>query len=326
MPTRHGNACNTGDDAHGQNTGLTTNWKLGLGFTLITVAMWGLLPLALKSILHVMDPLTITWYRFSLSAMIALLWYGRQRTAQMKSLLFSQSRPLTLIAVAGLLGNYLLYIWGLDHITPGAAQILIQLAPLLLLIGSVVIFKERFSAMQWLGVAGLCAGILLFFHQRLNSIVLTSDAYLAGVGLIVAAAVTWAVYGLAQKQLLASHNAKDILLLICLCGTVLLWPLAQPQQIRGLDPVELALLVFAGLNTIIAYGAFGLAMSHWQSSRVSAVLPIAPLLTLLITFGLNRAQLTDIPAEPMDWLSSLGALLVVGGAAVAALPKRQVTG
>ena len=65
----------------------------------------------------------------------------------MKSLLFSRSWPLTLTAVACLLGNYLLYIWGLDHITPGAAQILIQLAPLLLLIGSVVIFKERFSAM-----------------------------------------------------------------------------------------------------------------------------------------------------------------------------------
>jgi drug/metabolite transporter (DMT)-like permease len=305
---------------------LTTNWKLGLGFSLITVAMWGLLPLALKSILHVMDPITITWYRFSLSAVIALLWYGHKRGAQTKSLLLSPSWPITLTAVAGLLGNYLLYIWGLDHINPGAAQILIQLAPLLLLIGSVAIFKERFSAMQWLGVAGLCAGMLLFFHQRFNSIVLTSDAYVAGVGLIVAAAVTWAVYGLAQKKLLANHNAKDILLLICLSGTLLLWPLAQPQQIRGMNPTELALLVFSGLNTIIAYGAFGLAMSYWQSSRVSAVLPVAPLLTLLFTFGLNHFQYADIPAEPMDWLSSLGAMLVVGGAMVAALPGRQVSG
>ena len=120
------------------------------------------------------------------------------------------------------------------------------------------------------------------------------------------------------------HNAKDILFLICLLGTILLWPLAQPQQIRALNPTQLALLVFCGLNTIIAYGSFGLAMSHWQSSRVSAVLPLAPLLTLLFTFGLNHWQFADIPAEPMDWLSSLGALSVVGGAALAALPKRQV--
>jgi drug/metabolite transporter (DMT)-like permease len=300
---------------------VTTNWKLGLSFSLVTVIMWGLLPVALKAILDVMDPVTISWYRFSLSALIALLWYGRQRGKELRRLVLGRHWALTLAAVAGLIGNYLLYIWGLDHVNPGAAQILIQLAPLLLLVGSVAIFKERFSVVQWLGVLCLCGGMLLFFHQRLTNIVLTDEAYLAGISLIIAAAVTWCVYGLAQKQLLTEHNAKDILLLICLAGTIVLWPLAEPQQIGNLSPTELALLIFCGLNTIIAYGCFGLAMSYWQSSRVSAVLPIAPLLTLVFTFALNHWQLADIPAEPMDWLSSLGALLVVAGAAVAALPK-----
>ena len=193
--------------------------------------MWGVLPLALKAILEVMDPVTNTWYRFFISAIIALLWYGHRRGAALKNLLVSKSWPLTAVAVAGLLSNYLFYIWGLDHINPGAAQILIQLGPLLLLIGSVVIFKEEFSGMQWLGVTTLIVGMLLFFHQRLNNLVLTSDTYLAGFALIVAAAITWAIYGLAQKQLVIKHNAKDILFLICLLGTVLLWPLAQPQQI-----------------------------------------------------------------------------------------------
>ncbi len=302
---------------------MTANWKLGLGFSLITVVMWGLLPLALKVILEVMDPLTNTWYRLSISATIALLWYGHRRGAALKNLVVSKSWPITVVAVAGLLCNYLLYIWGLDHINPGAAQILIQLGPLLLLIGSVVIFKEEFSALQWLGVATLIVGMLLFFHQRLNNLILTSDTYLAGIGLIIAAAVTWAIYGLAQKQLVLEHNAKDILFLVCLCGTLLLWPLAEPQQIRAMNPTELALLLFCGLNTIVAYGSFGLAMSYWQASRVSAVLTIAPLLTLLCIYGLNHWQLADIPAEPMDWLSSLGALLVVGGAAGAALLKNQ---
>lgn len=300
---------------------MTTNWKLGLGFTLLTVLMWGLLPIALKLVLAVMDPITISWYRFSLSALIALLWYGYKRTAQLKDLLSSRSWRLTAVAVGGLLCNYLLYIWGLNHITPGAAQILIQLAPLLLLIGSVILFKESFSTTQWLGVAALTVGMLLFFHQRLTNLVETSDQYVAGIALIVAAAVIWAFYGLAQKQLMAAHNAKDLLFLICICGTLLLWPLSEPQQIRALDTMEMALLVFCGLNTIIAYGAFGLAMSHWQSSRVSAVLPIAPLLTLLFTAGLDHWRLIDIPIEPLDWLGSLGALMVVAGAAVAALPR-----
>lgn len=303
---------------------MTTNWKLGLGFSLVTVIMWGLLPVALKAILDVMDPITISWYRFSLSALIAALWYGRRRRRELKQLAFGRHWVLSLAAVAGLIGNYVLYILGLNHINPGAAQILIQLAPLLLLVGSVAIFKERFSATQWLGVAVLCGGMLLFFHQRLNNVVLTSADYVTGLALIIGAAVTWCGYGLAQKQLLIEqHHAQDLLLLICVAGTLALWPLAEPQQIWRMDAVQLALLAFCGLNTIIAYGAFGLAMSYWQSSRVSAILPLAPLLTLAFTFVLNHWQLADMPAEPMDWLSSLGALLVVGGAIVAALPGEE---
>jgi drug/metabolite transporter (DMT)-like permease len=217
-----------------------SNWKLGLGFTLLTVLMWGMLPVALKVVLVVMDPVTISWYRFSLSALIALLWYGHKRLAEVKTLLAGPSWRLTAVAVGGLLCNYLLYIWGLDHITPGAAQILIQLAPLLLLVGSVLLFKEGFSAAQWLGVATLCAGMLLFFHQRLTNLVSTSDDYVTGIALIIGAAVTWAFYGLAQKRLMATHNAQDLLFLICVAGTVLLLPLSAPLQIRALDATELA--------------------------------------------------------------------------------------
>jgi drug/metabolite transporter (DMT)-like permease len=302
---------------------MTTNWKLGLGFSLVTVIMWGLLPLALKSVLEVMDPLTISWYRLSVSALIALVWYGHSSGPALARMFSSGQWPLTLATVGGLVGNYILYIWGLDHLNPGASQILIQLAPLILLVGSVIIFKESFSLPQWLGVASFTAGLLLFFHQRLNNVVATDSGYVAGVVFIIGASLTWAVYGLAQKQLLLNnHHAKNILLLICLAGTVLLWPLAEPQQIQNLNATQLLLLLFCGVNTIIAYGSFGLAMSYWEASRVSAVIPLAPLLTLLFTFGLNHWQLADIPAEPMDWLSCLGALLVVCGAAAAALPKR----
>jgi drug/metabolite transporter (DMT)-like permease len=112
-------------------------------------------------------------------------------------------------------------------------------------------------------------------------------------------------------------------LLICVAGTLALWPFAQPMQIQTLTTTELLLLIFCGLNTVIAYGSFGLAMSYWESSRVSAILPITPLLTLLFTFALGYWQLADIPREPVDGLSVLGAVLVVTGAAAAALSRAR---
>lgn len=298
---------------------MTTNWKLGLGFSLVTAIMWGLLPLALKAVLEVMDPFTISWYRFSVSAAIAMVWFGLQSGPALKRLLLTRYLLLSVAVIGGLTGNYLLYIWGLNYINPGAVQILIQIAPLLLLGGSVVIFREGFSSRQWLGVAALGIGLILFFHLRIDRSVITSEGYLVGVALTVTAAFIWSVYGLAHKQLLKDFHAKDILLLICLSGTIILLPLAEPAQLWGLDRSQLLLLLFCGLNTIIAYGCFGLAMSHWQASRVSAVITIAPLLTLFFTAMLNSWRPGSTAAEPLDWLSYLGAMLVVTGAAVTAM-------
>ncbi|MCB1843555.1 MAG: DMT family transporter [Halioglobus sp.] len=294
---------------------MARNWQLGLAFALVTALMWGVLPLAMTLILGRMDPVTITWYRFSLSALIALLWYGWRSGPALGRLLRGEHRGWALLAVFGLTGNYLLYISGLQFLTPGAAQIIVQFAPLLLLLASVALLGERFYRVQWLGIGLFSGGLLLFFHQRLGNSVVTDAGYLTGLALMIGAAVVWTVYGLAQKQLLVAHHAKDILLLICLGGSALLLPFAEPAQVLALTTRETLLLVFCGLNTIVAYGCFGLAMSYWDASRVSAVIPLTPLFTLLFTWALNHAFDAGIAAEPLDWLATAGALLVVAGSA-----------
>jgi len=297
------------------------NWKLGLTFALVTALMWGLLPLGLKAVLAHMDALTATWYRFSISAVIALAWYGHHSGAQLRRLFTRPHLAWSVVALLGLVGNYVLYVLGLDRVNPGASQVLIQIAPLLLLLASVAFFGEDFAPRQWAGLVALALGLGLFFHQRISASIVTSDSYLLGAALLVGAAVLWTCYGLAQRQLLLDFHARDILLAVCLGGSVLLLPLAQPLQVMQLDTTALLLLAFCGLNTIIAYGCFGLAMSHWESSRVSAVLPLVPLLTLFFTWLFNRWLDTSIAAEPLDWLGALGALLVVAGSALATLGR-----
>ena len=284
--------------------------------------MWGGLPIALKVLLGEMDSITVTWYRFSISAMIALLWYGPRSVAAIKRLLSPPLWPLTLLAVAGLLANYIFYLIGLDHTTAEAAQILIQFAPLMLLLGSVWLFKEPFSRPQWLGVMAFTVGLLLFFHHRLRTLASVNESYLLGLFMLLLAAITWAGYGLAQKQLLKHIKSNDLLLLIYIAGTLCFLPAASPVQVRALDGLELVMLAFVSLNTVIAYSSFGMAMTHWDASRVSAVITTAPLLTLLFVFLSNMLYPGFIQTEPMDWLNWFGAALVVGGSTLAALGNR----
>ena len=301
---------------------MPTDWRLGLGFSLVTAIMWGGLPVALKFVLGDMDSITVTWYRFSLSALIALIWYGHRSAGAIRRLLSPPLWPLTLLAVSGLLANYILYLTGLHHTTAEAAQILIQLAPLLLLVGSVWFFKESFSLLQWLGVAGFTVGLLLFFHHRLRTLASVDESYLLGMFLLILAAITWAGYGLAQKRLLKHVNANELLLLIYIAGALCFLPVSSPGQIMLLDDLGLAMLAFVSLNTIIAYGCFGMAMTHWEASRVSAVITIGPLLTLLFVYMSNVISPGHIETEPMDWLNWLGAILVVGGSTLAATGNR----
>src|SRR6056297_2258532 len=233
---------------------MSRNWTLGLAFALMTALMWGLLPLAMKLILGRMDAVTITWYRL-------------QSGPALHRLLSTAHRRWALLAVFGLTGNYLLYISGLQFLNPGAAQIIVQFAPLLLVLASVLILGERLYRLQWMGLGLFPVGLLLFFHQRLSNQVATDTSYLLGLLLMIGAATVWTAYAIAQKQLLTDHHAKDILLLICVGGSLLLLPFAQPAQILALDARELFMLVFCGLNTIVAYGCFGLAMSYWDASR-----------------------------------------------------------
>jgi drug/metabolite transporter (DMT)-like permease len=297
----------------------TRNWRLGLLFASVTAVSWGLLPIALKAMLQYMDPYTITWYRFVAAAAIA--GTALKLTGGLPSLraLDTRSRWILGIAVAGLIGNYVLYLLGLSYASPGAAQVLIQLAPMFLLLGGLLVFRESFNRLQWLGLLTLVSGLALFFHDRLAELTDLDTDLGKGVVLLFLAALVWAFYAIAQKMLQGRMTAQGVLLVIYVSASVALLPTTVPGAIAGLSLWALALLVFCSLNTLVAYGAFAEALKHWEATRTSAVLAVTPLLTML--FGAVIAALPTgyINTDSVDPLSLAGAALVVTGSAACAL-------
>lgn len=300
-------------------TGGSPNWRLGFTLSLSTAALWGLLPIALKVVLEGMDAYTITWWRFAVSVAglgAFLAWRGalpRLPGAGRTALALLAAATLTLV------GNYVLYLVALDHATPSVTQVVIQLAPLMLLVGGVIVFRERFGRAQWAGFAVLVAGLLLFFNERLPELAQPTRGLGLGVALTVAAGVSWALYGLAQKQLLRHFTAQQVLWMIYMGAVVLLLPVSAPAGIRDLDGLQLGMLAFCCANTLAAYGSFGEALYHWELSRVSAVLATAPLFTIGAMWAVERLGLGLVPPEGLNALSIVGALMVVAGSMICAL-------
>jgi len=298
----------------------TGNHRLGLALSGATVGLWGVLGIAIKLLLvEGMDGYTVTWYRMIASTLVLGAYQWRQGRLPALSTLPASSWRLLAMALAGLLSNYVLFAVSLNYVPPATAQLVIQLAPILLLAGSLVIFREGFSGTQGVGVALLVGGLLLFFNDRLGDLIRLSGSEAVGVAMVVASAILWATYALSQKQLLTTLSSPNILLLIYVAATVLLLPLATPSQIAMLDGFGLVLLAFCIFNTIAAYGAFAEALAHWEASRVSAVISLTPLVTILAVYVILAIWPDATVGTRLDPLGLVGAVCIVGGSMLTAL-------
>ncbi len=296
-------------------------WRYGLLLALITAGCWATLPVALKVSLEQVDAITLTWFRFLVAAVLMGAWLAWRGSplAPYRSL---GTKHRWMLAFAGLmlLGNYVFYLLGVQHTTPANAQLLIQLAPLLMALGGIVVFKERFQWGQWLGLGLIVSGLLLFFDEQRQG---HGDGYVHGALLVVLAAVVWAMYALIQKQLLVRLSSPAILWAIYVLSALVLWPFASPSVLLKVDGLHAALLAYCALNTLVAYGAFAEALAHWEASRVSAILAMTPVLCVASVAAVHALWPTLIASERIGLAGWIGAGLVVAGSAAASLLSRS---
>ncbi len=283
-----------------------------------TVILWGVLPFFLKALLAQMGAMTISWYRFLIAAGLLYLFIARRRGPGFP-LEVLKGPPLLLAGAAlGLAGNYMTYVLALKYVGAAVAIVVIQLGPFFMLLGSLVVFREQFSVRQWIGAAVLFGGMALFFNRDLPAVFLPGTATGTGVAILVASALFWSVYSLAQKQLLSRFPSQEIMWFIYCAGALLLLPLASPGEIFRLNPTGLLLLGFCAANTLVAYGFFAEALEHLEASRISVAVTLSPLVTLAVAWAAAKTIPGLLPPEPLSPSSLLGALMVVGGSILAA--------
>jgi len=294
-------------------------WVRGLFLALVTAFLWGILPIKLKQVLQVMDPVTVTWYRLLVSGGLLLAWLAAQKRLPRFQGLGRRRYGLVGLAIAGLLGNYVLYLMGLNLLSPGTAQLVVQMGPVLLLVASVFVFKERFSLGQGLGLLVLLVGFGLFFNQRLSELLTSLGTYTTGVLTILLATSIWVFYALSQKQLLTVWHSQQVMMVIYLGCATLLIPWVHPLEALELSSVQKWLLLACCLNTLVAYGAFAEALAHWEASKVSATLALTPLVTF-VAVALAAVVWPDyVQAEDINAVGYVGAVTVVVGSTLVAL-------
>ena len=129
--------------------------------------------------------------------------------------------------------------------------------------------------------------------------------------------MTWALWATLQKALtLRGHAPQALNLLTYAVAGVLFLPFADPGELLHVDLTGWLVLLFLGLNTLLAYGALGEALKDAPANQVSMILALNPLLTLAGMAALAGLELGWVAPEPIRAIGYLGAAAMVTGVAL----------
>ncbi|HEY4786992.1 MAG TPA: DMT family transporter, partial [Bacteroidales bacterium] len=254
---------------------------------------------------------SIVWIRFSIAFLILfvyLLW------KQPKFLNVFLKPPRKLIVATICLGfNYYGYMKGLEFTSPGNAQVFIQLGPVLFAMAGIYIFHEKINWKHIIGFMIVLIGLGLFYREQLLAMTNQKD-YSLGILWVVGASVSWAIYAIYQKELSHHSSTNQLNVFIYGLSTLLFAPLPKYGEFLHLDLWTWALILFLGLNTLIAYGAIAMAFRYLDTSKVSVIITMNPVLTFILMYIFGQMQVSWISAEHFSMISIIGAILALGGA------------
>jgi drug/metabolite transporter (DMT)-like permease len=278
-------------------------------------------PIAGKVALAGIGPSALSSLRLLCAGVFVALVLGRRRGGF--RLLFSRPPALVYVATLGLACNYLSYMLGLERAGAGTTQVLIQLAPLFLILLSILWLKERPTKRQMLGSGVALAGVLLVsWDPGRSQEVLTPERTL-GIGLVLFSGLAWGLYAAAHRRLGERLASGRTMTWIFVFSALLIAPAIPFEDARHPDSIQLLAILYLCANTVAAYWCFAESVRHLEASVVAVIVTFGPVITLgLVALG-NRLGWERVGYEPLTPWKLAGAALVVCGVIVAVLAARD---
>jgi RarD protein len=288
---------------------MKTDTIRGLTFAGVTALLWGFLPIFMKIALHEFSGGSIVWFRFTFAfgVLFLILKFQKQRP---EAIIMS---PPGFGVLAGILlaGNYFYFLKGVETGTPSNAGILIQVAPVMLVILGVALFKERFHWKQGVGLAIAVVGYVLFYKDQNQQ--WGSEAYTEISVYMVAAAVLWVGYMVFQKKLSVVHKAQHLNLRVYGTAALALIPVVTWSEFSNPHFGSWVLMIFLGVNTLLAYGCLAEAVNYIPLWMISVVITLNPFITLMAMKLLSVAAPGWVEPEVIGLWGYIGASIAISG-------------
>ncbi len=286
-----------------------------------TALFWGFLAIFIKVSLNDVGPVIVVWFRFTVAFIFLASYFSIKDRSKLS--IFKKPPILLIIAALSITLNYLGFAKGINLTSPSNAQVFIQIGPISLAIIGILFFKERLSLRQFFGFIVAGSGLSLFYRDQLKNILVGEELYITGVIWVIISALAWTTYAALQKKLVQKFHAQQLNLVIFGLPSLILIPFIDFSGFQQYTPGLWALLIFLGINTIVAYGCLAEAFKYIEANKISVIITLNPIITFITMAILGSMQVSWIRPEMITIYGIIGAALVISGAIMVVIPKKK---
>ncbi len=230
-------------------------------------------------------------------------------------------KKLMLLAVFGVSVNQLFFIWGLNLTKPINSAIIMVSNPIAVMIFTIVILKEKLTALKLTGLAfGVIGALTLLLFKAQGSFSIGSDT-IVGDLMTLANSLSWAVFVVMAKPMMQKYKTVTVMKWIFLFGFIYVGPIGIPDlfkvQWTELSSETISALLFVVIaTTFIVYFLNTYALKTLSSSVVSMYIYLQPFLATVIAILLGKDELTVIKV--------ISATLIITGVYLASRKKKEL--
>ncbi|TGE29580.1 DMT family transporter [Hymenobacter metallicola] len=224
-----------------------------------------------------------------------------------------------LCGIIGIGGNQLLFFSGLNYTSPINASLLQTIAPIVVVIASAVLLREKITLLRVLGIllGGVGAATVILSREAGGAVY--PNATLGNL-FILLNATAFGVYLVIVTPLMRTYHPFTVLARIFLVGAVVAVPFGWRGALTA-DYSSFPLYIWAEIVymvvclTIMAYLLNNWALKYASPALLGVYIYLQPILAVLIAVALGKDHFT--------WARALQAALIFGGVFLVSRKPKQ---